>query len=387
MNGVSWKKYIQNVSLVFVGLLVSFLVVEGVLRLYNPFGVRVRGDQIVLPKNQYYRFPNDSIESLPETIIHTKNSLGFRGPEPPENFEERLTVMAVGGSTTECFYLPDGMDWPARLAVQLSQLYPGLWMNNAGLDGHSTFGHLHLLKQYLVKLKPDAIIFLIGHNDIGLDAPKKFDRKINNSLRFTLDKPKEMIRGLINRSEVLSLLFTMYRYYAYRAEGLGHDDIDLPELKKIPPDPERTGKILKKHQRLFLSEYRNRVRKLVTISKNHGIVPILLTQPVLYGDTTDPKTGVDLGHVPVGKMSGRGRWKLMELYNEVTREVARERDVGLVDLARVLPKNSRYYYDYIHYTPAGTQKIARLLDRPVCRILARRLPSVNHGQCRLRGEK
>ena len=42
-----------------------------------------------------------------------------------------------------------------------------IWLNNAGLDGHSTFGHIILFKDYIVKLKPKIILFLVGANDVG----------------------------------------------------------------------------------------------------------------------------------------------------------------------------------------------------------------------------
>ena len=47
-------------------------------------------------------------EKLDEKIIHTKNSLGFRGDEPPDDFNPALTVVTVGGSTTESIYISDG---------------------------------------------------------------------------------------------------------------------------------------------------------------------------------------------------------------------------------------------------------------------------------------
>jgi hypothetical protein len=36
--------------------------------------------------------------------------------------------------------------------------------------------------------------------------------------------------------------------------------------------------------------------------------------------------------------------------------------VPLVDLARLLPKDSRYYFDWVHYSNEGAQKVADLLS-------------------------
>jgi hypothetical protein len=81
------------------------------------------------------------LEGLEARIVHRKNSLGFRGPELPADYAERLSIIAVGGSTTECFYIPDGKTWPDLPADSLGGNFSGLWLDNAGLDGHSTWGH------------------------------------------------------------------------------------------------------------------------------------------------------------------------------------------------------------------------------------------------------
>src|SRR6185436_9570469 len=138
---------------------------ELVLRVRNPLGFRMRGNTLKLPANQVYDIRADErsrSDQLDAHVVHTKNSLGFRGPEPPDDFKDWLTLVAVGGSTTECFYLSDGRTWPERLAVRLQPDLRKVWVDNAGLDGHSTFGHLLLTRQALVPLRPKVILYLVG---------------------------------------------------------------------------------------------------------------------------------------------------------------------------------------------------------------------------------
>src|SRR3954451_4876678 len=95
---------------------------EMVLRARNPFGFRMRGNTLVLPANKVYDVKADArsrSDQLDAHVGHNKNSLGFRGPEPPPDFAGWLTIVAVGCSTTECFYLNDARDWPARLSARL----------------------------------------------------------------------------------------------------------------------------------------------------------------------------------------------------------------------------------------------------------------------------
>ena len=164
------------------------------LRIYNPIPHRIKGDKIILPVKKRYNIKNNNNVKLDKNILHTKNSLGFRGTEIPQNFSDYLSIIAVGGSTTECFYLSDGDDWPSKLEIKLKEIYKNIVVQNAGLDGHSTFAHKILIDDHIVKLKPKIILFLIGANDVGRDDLNKgFDTKIlknyHNSFREYIYEP------------------------------------------------------------------------------------------------------------------------------------------------------------------------------------------------------
>src|SRR5438552_7656791 len=124
------------------------------LRIYNPFPFRVRGDRIVLPVHQRYTIAHTGAARLDPVTHVTKNSLGFRGPEPPRDWSRRVTLLTIGGSTTECLFLSDGKTWTDALARRLASVRPDAWVNNAGLDGQSTYGHLTLLRSFVVALQP-----------------------------------------------------------------------------------------------------------------------------------------------------------------------------------------------------------------------------------------
>jgi hypothetical protein len=52
---------------------------------------------------------------------------------------------------------------------------------------------------------------------------------------------------------------------------------------------------------------------------------------------------------------------VQELYNDVTRQTARARGIVLVDAARELPKDSRLFYDFMHFTNEGAAKLGDLV--------------------------
>lgn len=164
MQSKSRRRLLALVA-IFSGLVFAITLVEVTLRVFDPIPTRVRGGRIVLPANITYEAPA-VLYSDRKTIFHSKNSLGFRGPEPPSDWDDYATIIAVGGSTTECLLLNDSEDWPSVLHSQVKRRFPHVWVNNAGLDGHSTFGHQMLIQDILSKLRPNVIIFLIGVNDV-----------------------------------------------------------------------------------------------------------------------------------------------------------------------------------------------------------------------------
>jgi hypothetical protein len=81
------------------------------------------------PANPTLRTPNTLLEDEPASWgvtgvtgrkRFTTNSLGLRGPELPQD-QEPYRIIAVGGSTTECFVLDDSEEWPHVLMEKLTQ--------------------------------------------------------------------------------------------------------------------------------------------------------------------------------------------------------------------------------------------------------------------------
>jgi lysophospholipase L1-like esterase len=343
---------------------------EVVLRAANPFGFRQRGHTLVLPAHHVYDIradPQSRSDQLDPHVIHTKNSLGFRGPEPPPEFAELLTLVAVGGSTTECFYLSDGRSWPEQLAARLAGRLSNVWVNNAGLDGHSSFGHLLLTRQALIPLRPRVTLYLVGVNDMFTDAPHDLDRVSYNPLA-----------AIANHSELAATALNLYRWRrTRRIEDLGAMPKpvalrDRPRYRVPAAEAER----LWQAQEPRLQAFRQRLERIVELNRDHGMEPVLITQPSLLGGV-DARTGHDTREMEVElweRIDGDLAWRLLERYNDVTREVGRRQGVLVVDLARELPKDSTYFYDFFHFTNEGAERVAEALAESLVSWLATRFP-------------
>ena len=117
---------------------------------------------------------------------------------------------------------------------------------------------------------------------------------------------------------------------------------------------------MEEHRKKYLKSYSERLIKLIKISREHDIEPIFITQPYLLGEGVDDVSGVNLANVAVRSYNGKVAWQILELYNDVLRQAGTEHQVLVIDLARELPKSSRYYYDFYHYTNEGSTLIAEI---------------------------
>jgi lysophospholipase L1-like esterase len=361
----TWK---GNLLLLLGGCLVALLLLEAFLRLYNPLGVRIRGDRIVLPRNFRETMTNNTNAKLDPVIVFSKNSLGFRGPEPPRDFDGHLTILAVGGSTTECLYLTDGKSWPERVGTELSPHFQRLWVNNAGLDGHSTFGHLLLLDQIVLRLRPKVLLFLIGLNDVHRELPTG---------REVAHGRAPLLHRLARHSAIVANALDFRRHLEARELNLGYREVDLAHTPQMEADRRRALGLVEQYRERSLPGYRSRVRELVRASRAHGIEPVLLTQPALYGGDRDDVTGVNLRWIEVDakrQIYGGLAWRILEEYNDVVREVGRVEGVLVVDLARELPKSSRLFYDFVHFGDEGARQVGWIVARELCPMLAQRFP-------------
>ncbi len=66
---------------------------------------------------------------------------------------------------------------------------------------------------------------------------------------------------------------------------------------------------------------------------------------------------------------------VLEKYNDVMRNLCKEKDVPCIDLAALMPKNSKYYYDKAHFSNEGADYLSSLLSEQLQPILQSHFPS------------
>ncbi len=384
------RSVLMNGALLLVSVVVSLALFEGALRVFSPLEMRIKGDKILLAPFHRIIMDGSGQPKFDKEIVQSRNNLGLRGENPPAKFEDAITLIAMGGSTTEGYYLSDGKTWPEQLSFRLSDNFKDVWVNNAGMDGQTSFGHLALFRQHIRDIHPDYILVMAGINDHALSQANLYDGNVRpapppEARQWTL---KEYLG---RNSEAFALLLTMYRSWTAAKVGLGHGNINFSSAGNGRPiDPGTKDRVLAVHRR-FLGGFRERIETLARDARASGIEPILVTQTAMWGDGKDPSTGLEIGNWITGTetladgskvvVNGSVAWAVLDSYNDVLRAVAEAQGLMLVDLGQEMTKDSKYFYDWYHFANAGAAEAARIIARDLCPFLRKRHADQFSGEC------
>jgi lysophospholipase L1-like esterase len=290
----------------------------------------------------------------------TTNMWGFRGEEPPEEWDDYLTIVTIGGSTTANYYLDDSLTWSNVLQQGLREIDPRVWVGNAGIPRHSAETHALFVREVLSSIRPDVALFLVGANDMG-----PFRSRQVNEERL----PDSGIRTwLFGRSMTLQLLYKIKKAYIDGAPVItGTVDpyfVEEPLTVREPPFPDDLHDILADPD-----FYRERIRTLIHECRSLGILPVFMTQPRLYDDT-EYWRGILACQIWTGgqnvEVSAATNWRMQQTLNSDLLEVCRQEDVGAFDLAGEIPHSRDYFYDSMHMTEKG----AELVGTRACEYLS-----------------
>ncbi|MBD3369035.1 hypothetical protein GF402_01575 [Candidatus Fermentibacteria bacterium] len=288
--------------------------------------------------------------------IVTTNRWGLRGDEPPEDWEEWTTIMAVGGSTTVNFYLADSKPWPAVLQREIRKSLPRVWVGNGGVPAQSTSSHVLFLREVVEPINLDIVLFFVGANDIEIITPHG---PVGDVERLPDLGPRAW---LYRQSRLYQALYVLKKVAVDKAEVV-RETVDPPfdprpieneipppdDFHELMPDPDI---------------YRDRIRRLIRTCREIGVRPVFVTQPTLYEDTPYWRSVSATSHwdaIDEPTFSAATYWLALQTLNADLIEVCTEEGVPCFDLASVMPHDSHYFYDAIHLTEEGADMIGTLV--------------------------
>jgi hypothetical protein len=374
LRGVAMKA-----MLVVTAAFAAIIAGEIVLRALQPFPGRF----LTWPPHLCKVFtPNTQI--IPGVIGPSQyrfNAQGIRGEEFSD--EQRYRVLAIGGSTTECFYQDQQRTWPALLESHMHRVSPDLkaWAGNLGKCGFNTRHHVVQMKYQVPQLpRIDTMVFLVGCNDFAarlingdaydpdyLTTSYGEQHQIRRTFAFYplgfggLRDPKDTAWWrLIQSTKAVPPLSLGLDDYGNTLTRMRERRRNATELLDQLPD-----------MKPALDEYARNLRTMIDLGTKLSARMIFLTQPSLWRpDLTNAEKALLWGG-GAGDLESHERGvyysvdalrKGIELYNRTLIEVCAQRGVECIDLAAQMPKDPTVFFDDVHFTDRGSRMVADILD-------------------------
>jgi lysophospholipase L1-like esterase len=345
----------KNLLALLLGFVFALVALEAVLHFWTPFPFSIRGNEIRLLQDRTTETRNPDIPGTDTLVTYRHNNLGLRGPDLTEEAFSKLRIIAIGGSTTGCRLLSEGADWPAAMSAHIDRKCTPNWVNNAGIDGLSTLGCTVMLNHLSASTRPDMVLLLAGRNEMGQEG-------------LTYPQFIEIVEGkaskpLLHHSELYHLLVNLANYRRSVGKGFHHFHMDPEQAETLVLDESTVQNELDRITAQQLEGYAQRLRYFIAACRKTGAEPVLITQPTPLGDLKEPSSGIYLGHIKVTETENGVLFdRALTLFNEVTLRVAKETSAFSIDLAGEMPKRMEYFYDHVHFSRAGSAKVAEIVS-------------------------
>lgn len=309
------------------------------------------------------------------------NALGLRGNMPRGGSAPK--ILAVGGSTTEDIVLNDPDTWPGRLEAELASCHSAVWVGNMGKAGSNARHHYLQLEKTLPRIpRPDRVIELVGLNDMLFDAGLHTPANLPQSWweQQAFDYIPTGGSSLFDRSAVFQAMKRVVAHIGNLVDGKAAlvRVVDFGDMEKsykerwrhvgaedwVTSPPDVSGP---------LKAYRAVLERTVDLVTASGSQLSFITQPFLWKpnmtqEETSRLYAGGVGSVDEWFKNPRTKWfttdvmtSLLSAYNDVTRQVCKERGLACIDLAAELPKSADIFYDDFHFSAAGAAAVARIV--------------------------
>jgi lysophospholipase L1-like esterase len=290
------------------------------------------------------------------------NNFGFRGDDITLVKKPGVTRIAVvGSSETFGLYEDSGEEWPHQLMRMLRP--EGIEVINAAVAGMTLDRYEIYIAKYVLPLDPDIIILYVNPyfhvmrmHELESNKPKTKNKmpdvrpvQTRSDAQF---KPRILRKLKTSVKRVIPPALLNKYQIKKMSESVKHAENRYLKGKKpideIPPD--------------YIDTFKQELIHLIEFLHSKGIKLVLSSYPVMITKANIAKhMNIFLDarrFTPV--MSFDGMINAPRRYNQALKKVAALYGVEYVDNYSVIPKNTQYFGDNVHYTNKGAELIASM---------------------------
>ena len=322
----------------------------------------------IRPNNNYMK-DVENLEQIDYEINIDKDGFIKTGNQVESNPD--IKILFLGGSTTETLYVPEMNRFPSVVERSLrSKLTQTINVFNGGVSGNNSMHSIFALLAKGIPLEPNYVVLMHNINDFALlsktesywIAPRSRAVLVkNNDGKFSTieDSSRNIFFNLIKTAKNILApnLYTYLRPRLFADITLHRDEFEGFTKNYIDLDLD-----------LMESRFRSSITSFVKISRAWKIKPILMTQ----GNRIDHNLEYFQKWVvryQRGEMTAREFSDLYARMNQITREVAIQENVTLIDLDSQIPKTNEFLYDTIHLNQAGSILMGELVSKKLAEVI------------------
>jgi lysophospholipase L1-like esterase len=309
---------------------------------------------------------------ISSNTVFTTDKMGFRTRQVIDYSQKKKNAKRIfffGGSTADLAYLDDKEVFTYLLDEKLNQ-YLNTKHNieveviNVARSGLASVNN-HDQAQDLLRYQPDYFVFFLGANDILENLRILLGCKNISIEHLTVGKNKRTLKYILTRLPPVNFIYRINKIIKeirrgeiFDAGGKHYENFrqqrNKAHLIKATPEINEVPEF-----------YKTNVRAIGNLVEKNKVRTVFLTQPAMYTDNMPDNLDRFLWMTPglCGfKLSTKELAGLLERFNDVLRKEAMQNDyVDLIDLSRLLPRNTEIFYDDYHFNVHGSKKTSDFL--------------------------
>ena len=351
-------RYIFSSIVLILSIFFSLLFLELIFGNWFKTNEWLNTSNLNIIRNREIVYNTEKITGVKDsTIKYSRNEFGLR--DNCKSISD-IKIITIGGSTTDQRFIDDSQTFQTFLQKKILKESNKIYcISNAGIDGHSSFGHLYSFKQWfnlIPNLRPDYFLLYIGINDaslrlkprIGIEYPEK-------------KKIYRLIYKFKENSAIYSLLRKLKDYWSQNTNSIfAMHSFGIPSSENYNSTTKTISlENLIKENSIYFSE---RLKKIIYEIKKYGSKPICVSQPHLF---IEQKNGKKFGFDKVSSFQGKNIngidfQESLNLINSIMKKECVLNGGYFFDIASKKFDKSDFY-DLVHMTPKGSQKLADYL--------------------------
>ncbi|MDC1421673.1 SGNH/GDSL hydrolase family protein [Gammaproteobacteria bacterium] len=349
---MSWiKTAILSSFIIILSIFIAILLVEGFLQIIKERDGWELTRSINVKRNFEFDYPvTDPYDSTIGSVNYKRDEHGLRDScSDPKN----IKILTIGGSTTDQRFVSPESTFQSVLQDRLNdKIGPFGCVSNAGVDGHSSHGHIYSFERWfplISNLSPAYIIIYVGINDADFRRATTANPGHDNMY-------SEGWKGWLKQFEIVILLLPIFDYM----QSLLNPDLAFTTHKPIPYSLNNyTEKNLNKDT-IKLAEinalaFRERYELLLEYVEEMGAKPICVTQPHIFTKIiNDERLGV--ANV-INEYNGLDFDYSLKLLNSQIYDLCGPDTIDLYNYEF----KKEHFYDGIHTTELGSTFIGNVM--------------------------